>query len=95
MSGDTSEASTPPGESGPPSGTMSPDGRHWWNGNEWVPMKQPPKRTAWLGIASVIVLLVLGIAGFVMYQQDQAEQERRELIEDTQRRHCEQFGWCD
>ena len=47
-----------------PPGQYSPDGHWWWNGQQWVPLVQPPlvRQTNGLAIAS-LVLSLLWLAG--------------------------------
>jgi hypothetical protein len=55
-----------------PPGQYSPDGRWWWNGQQWVPLLQPPayvapRQTNGLAIASLVLSLLwlLGVGSIL------------------------------
>lgn len=48
------------------SGPLSPDGRHQWNGDAWVPVSKPPMSLhQWFQIGLVVFLVVVVLAALV------------------------------
>ena len=79
---------------------MSPNGRHWWSGTEWVPIEPPPEgRLSGIRIVTAISLVVVLIGGVFTWQaeREQAKEERIEKIdhEDGDDYSCMRYGWCD
>ena len=63
----------------------SPDGRWWWNGQEWVPVPERPKRSGLkialavvAGLVALLVVAVLALGSLLLpvgTQHDTAEVE--------------------
>jgi hypothetical protein len=62
------ETPPPPPEQVPPqyspqyyASPVSPDGKYWWNGYQWVPLQRQTNPAIFLVGGCVLVLIILGI----------------------------------
>lgn len=72
--------------------TFSPDGSHYWDGSEWVPVptrrstkRKPSLRVQILRPLIIVGVLLAGVIGWNVIQDRQQEQ-------DVQDYYCEHFG---
>jgi hypothetical protein len=89
-----------PDSSPPLPGTLTPDGRHVWDGTQWRTVGEPanqgvPRHADGQQALRVVVIAVLAfIVAFCLYSVVQFQQQQNELGDIADRAACEYSDDC-